>query len=144
MKVFRLSSIRSFRKMDQTKNVLEQLNTFSCEPQRKMLLRDMVFHRKYNIISAHRHHKTKSGKTVIKVNLSNCYIYLPVRFNTLPDYFLNEINSNREYKIENCGRWKKTFKLVFSNSSEEIDQTISNYQDLFNSFSYYNPADENV
>lgn len=121
------------------KNVLDKLNTYSCEPQRKLLLRNMDFNRKYKISSAHRHYKIKSGKSIIKLNLSDCYIYLPVRFNILPDYFLNEINDNKGYTIQNCGRWKKTFKLVFSNSSEEIESSAHDIQDLFNDFCFYNP-----
>lgn len=47
-----------------------------------------------------------------------------------------EINSNRKYKIENLGLWKKTFKLVFSNSSDETVSINSNYQDLFRDITF--------
>ncbi len=97
--------------------------------------------KKYSILSANRHYKIKSGKTVIKLNLNECYIYLPVRFNILPEYFLDEINNNTGYQIENCGRWKKTFQLIFSNSS---NGSITNQlnQDILD-FCFYNSVEPN-
>lgn len=125
--------------MSDTKRILEKINAYSCEPQRKLLLCNMDFNRKYDIFSAHRHRKIKSGKTVIKLYLNNCYIYLPDRFNILPDHFLNAINENKEYKIQNCGRWRKTFKIIFSNSEtegQEIDNNINylNIQEFLDEF----------
>lgn len=125
--------------MDQTKSILDKLNMYSCEPQRKLPLRNMEVNKKYEIISAHRHNKIKSGKSVVKPCLDNCYIYLPVRFNILPDYFLEQINNNRNYRIQNCGRWRKTFKLVFSNSAESKTDIVH----IFNEYQFYNPSYNN-
>jgi len=127
--------------MGDVNQVLEKLNTFSCEPQRKLLLRNMEINKKYEIFSAKRHFKTKSRKTIIKLNLHDSYIYLPARFNELSDYFLSFINETRGYSIQNCGRWKKTFQLIFSNDVNDV-----NIADYINTLtfepSYYTPAQE--
>lgn len=125
--------------MCDTQKILNKLNTYSCEPQRKLLLRNMEINKKFDIISANRHYKPRSGKSVIKLILNNYYIYLPVRYNILPDYFLNEINVNKKFQIENCGRWRKTFRLIFSNSAEA---EVNEIQEFFKNFCYYTPSVE--
>lgn len=71
--------------MSDVKKTLEQLNSYSCKGQRNLLLRNMKVNEKYAILSANRHMKKKSGKSVIKLILDKFYIYLPKRFNSLPN-----------------------------------------------------------
>lgn len=116
---------------------LEQLNSYSCEARRNLLLRNMKINEKYVIISAQRHSKRKSGKTVIKLTLEKHYIYLPKRFNSISDEFLSEINKNKNYMIHSCGQWRKTYNLVFSNNQlcEIINYDVNELLDL-NNFEY--------
>lgn len=110
---------------------LEELNSYSCQGKRNLILRNMIVDEKYPILSAVRHVKKRSGKSVIKLILDKYYIYLPKRFNTLSDNFICEINSNKHYMIQSCGQWKKTYNLVFSNL-----QTTYDIHDLLNNETY--------
>lgn len=114
---------------------LEQLNSFSCQGQRNLLLRNMKINEKYLILSAQRYVKRKSRKCVIKLMLEKYYLYLPKRFNSLSDEFLDEINANKQYMIHSCGQWRNTYNLVFSHSqSNEI--ITYDIQDLLKEFEY--------
>lgn len=117
---------------------LEQLNSYSCEARRSLLLRNMKINEKYLIISAQRHFKRKPGKSVIKLTLVKHYIYLPKRFNSISDEFLSEINTNKNYMIHSCGQWRKTYNLVFSNNllGEIVNYDIN---ELINNFEYCPP-----
>lgn len=122
--------------MENIDDTLGQLNSYSCKGRRNLLLRNMKLNEKYVIISAHRHTKKKSGKSVIKLILDKFYIYLPKRFNSLPSHVLSEINSNKQYLIENCGQWKNTYKLVFSHSQLLNEVIRYDIQDLLENFDY--------
>lgn len=114
---------------------LDQLNSQSCKGQRNLLLRNMKINYAYPILSAHKHTKKKSGKSVIKLVLSKFYIYLPKRFNSLSSDLLKEINTNKHYTIQNCGQWKNTYNLVFSNS-QSTEVVRYDIQDLLENFEY--------
>lgn len=122
--------------MSEVMKTLCQLNSYSCKGQRNLLLRNMKVNEKYVILSAHRHIKKKSGKSMIKLILDKYYIYLPKRFNSLPNHFLSEINENKNYMIENCGQWKNTYNLVFSNSEQLNEIVTYDIQDLLNEYTY--------
>lgn len=124
------------KKMSNIVKTLEQLNSYSCRGKRNLLLRNMKVNQKYSIVFAQRHVKRKSRKSVIKLVLDNYYIYLPKRFNSLSDDFLNEINCNKEYMIQSCGQWKNTYNLVFSNL--QTNEPIAyNLNDLLKEYEYY-------
>lgn len=113
---------------------LEQLNSYLCESRCNLLLRNMNINEKYLIIHAQRHFKSKSGKSVVKLTLGKHYIYLPKRFNSISDEFLNEINKNKNYMIHSCGQWRKTYNLVFSN--RQLNE-FCDINELINNTEYY-------
>lgn len=112
--------------MENIIQTLDQLNSYSCQGQKNLLLRNLKINEKHLILSAQRYVKKKSGKCVIKLTLEKYYLYLPKRFNSLTDEFLTEINTNKHYMIHSCGQWRNTYNLVFSNnqSSEVITYDI--------------------
>lgn len=120
-------------------NALEQLNTCSFQPRRKLLLRKMEKNKKYRILSAKKVLKlNKSKKMIIKLEVEKYFIYLPQRFLKIPDFVLNEMNK-QTFEICNTGPWKTTHNLEFSNLSSlepnaqqniDIAEYMSNFDNL--------------
>lgn len=55
------------------------------------------------------------------------------------------MNVNKHYMIENCGQWKNTYNLVFSNSKPSCEiVTTYDINDLLNDYEYcpshYSPS----
>lgn len=122
--------------MSSITKTLEELNSFSCQGRKNLLLRNMQINVKYHIQSAQRHAKTRSGKCVIKLNLDKFYIYLPKRFNSLSDDFLAEINNNKNYNIHSCGQLQNTYNLMFTNTHQDNEMITYDIQDLLKNFEY--------
>lgn len=117
---------------------LTQLNTFSFQPRRKLLLRNMEINKKYSILTAQKVLKmNKSKKTAVKLEVDNVFIYLPERFKKLPDHIWNNLN-NQNIEISNVGRHNNTCHLTFS-STKAAEAEGSNQFDIteyLNNFAY--------
>lgn len=117
---------------------LNDLNTYSCHPRRKLLLRNMETNKKYRILSAQKTIKlNKSKKSVIKLEVDNAYIYLPERFKKLSESVWDVLN-NGHFQISNFGQHEKTNNLTFScDNALEAEQTHHfDFVDYINNFSY--------
>ncbi len=67
--------------IENIQKTLKHLNTYSCHPRRKLLLKMMETNKKYRILSAEKTLKlNRSRKTVVKLEIDNAFIYLPSRF----------------------------------------------------------------
>lgn len=120
------------------KDTLKQLNTYSFQPRRKLLLHNMKINKKYHILLAQKTMKmNKSKKTVIKLEIDEYYIYLPKRFDKVPNHIWNNLNNNN-FEICNTGRKKGAWNLIFSSSKETVFKASDqfNITEYLNDFSY--------
>lgn len=96
----------------QVEKTLKQLNSVSSHPQRKLVLNMMETNKRYLILSAQKTIKlNKSRKMVIRLEIDNFFIYLPKRFNRLPDTVWNDISDGG---FEICKPNSRNTHLTFS------------------------------
>lgn len=120
------------------RKTVTQLNTFSFQPRRKLLLRKMELNKKYSILTAQKTLKmNKSRKSAVKLEVDNVFIYLPERFKKLPDQIWNNL-SNQNIEISNVGRHNNTYHLRFSStkSAEAEEPAQFDIAEYLNNFAY--------
>lgn len=123
--------------------MLEQLNTRSFQPKRKLLISNMVINKKYRILSAQRCLKlNNSKKEVIRLDFGKNFIYLPQRFIEIPECIIKELNSCQDIEICNIGKWRKTSNLVFKKTSASDTNgtqtfNVADYLTSFNPPNFY-------
>lgn len=92
---------------------LKQLNSVSLHPRRKLGLNTMEENKKYPVLSARKTMKlNNSKKMVIRLEIDEFFIYLPKRFEQLPDFVWNEINDGG-FEIVRLESHTKTKRLAF-------------------------------
>lgn len=117
---------------------LKQLNTYSIKPRRKLSLGMMEINKKYTILSARKTLKlNKSKKTVVRLEVEDAFIYLPVRFNQLPNSVWIDL-SNGNFEICQIGYQNRSWHLTFSCAKDvEADKSHQfNVLEYLNNFSY--------
>lgn len=117
---------------------LQQLNTYSLHPRRKLSLRAMETNKKYSILFAQKTLKlNKSRKSVVRLDIDDVFIYLPKRFNQLPDSVWDELTKNK-FEICKIGNHFKSCHLTFSCArTVEADTSHQfNVLEYLNNFNY--------
>lgn len=127
---------------------LRHLNTLTSHPRRKLTLDRMEADKKYPILTARRTMKlNKSRKSVVRLDFDSSYVYLPKRFDQLPDSIWSEI-SNGDFEVCRLGNCIKSIHLKFSCAKVTAAEQSHQFDaiEYLNNFIYspsYNKEDNN-
>lgn len=92
---------------------LNILNAQSFKPTMK--ISEMILNNPYQIYGIRRI-ATKYGPRVV-AELQDVQIFLPMRYSSLPDDAMEDINSKGDFYVTNSGQNGKSFELKFSQNS---------------------------
>lgn len=134
--------------VNRIEKTLKHLNTLTSHPRRKLTLDRMEANKKYSILTAQRTMKlNKSKKTVVRLDFDSSYVYLPKRFDQLPDSIWSEI-SNGDFEICRLQNCNKSIHLKFSCAKAAVTGQSHQFNtiDYLNNFIYspsYSQEDNN-